>query len=433
MFKKFFDKITSSTLWINEQRIETEKIWPLISTPAFLQKALNYKNVKPLTDNTLAFKFDTQLEDYLTLLSLLAANKNVILTESLDSNDLKKKQTELVTFEIKSSTQFIGLSTTGSTGAPKTVLHDLDALINLNNKSLRGTRFLSCVPGHTIGGISSFLWSLFGNADFYAPADYSPNKIASLIEKESLNTLSCPPTFLRFFLYYLNAHPDLQLKSLTKILYGSEPMDQSSLLHLCRRLPHVEFQQKYASTEFGFSPFRSESRESIAFLKKSSKADIKIVDQKIRIKAPHSFITYLEPDIPSPIDESGYFITNDLIDESPENNSFTIMGRDSEWAIVAGKKIHLRSLEKYGLEHSFILDCYAQAKTHSLLGQIISMQVLIHPDFSKKNTASEIRDSIRTIFRNHPSFHIFVPQEIVLVTEVSEWKLIKKRPLISES
>lgn len=380
----------------------------------------------PLTNNSFQVELSADLSHYLAFLCLLNKEKNIFITNK--NTTFKDKIPFIAEFEKSTTSSFIGLSTSGSTGEPKTVLHDLKKLISLNNKDQTGLKFLSCVPGYTIGGISSFLWSLFSNADFFSTDNYNPDFISQLIENEQINTLSCPPTFLRFFSFYLNTNPHITLLSLKKILYGSEPMDVATLTRLSKQLPHVDFQQKYASSEFGFTPFKSINSQSIAFHTKSKSASVKIVENKIRLKAPHSFLGYLEPNISSPIDDEGYFITNDLVEFSADGSQFKVIGRDSEWAQLAGKKIHLRSLEEHGLKASFVLDCYVQNKPHILAGNILSMKALIATDFSTKHSLAEIRDHLRAHFLQSPSFKDFIPQEFAIEVDLKKWNLTKKTP-----
>lgn len=381
---------------------------------------------KPLTEKTFEVELSNNINSYIALLRLIHLEKNVLITQKQSS--YINKISFITTAEKRYSQPFIGLSTSGSTGIAKTVLHDLRQLINLNNKDQSHVKFLSCVPGFTVGGVSSFLWCLFAKADFYVPEDYNPSHVVKIIDSQQITTLSCPPTFLRFFSFYLNSQPQIQLNSLKKILYGSEPMDEDSLKKISTRLPGVLFQQKYASTEFGFTPFKSENTQSTAFYVNSKNTKLKIVDNKIRLKVPHSFLGYLESDIPSPIDNEGYFITNDLIELSHDGKTFKVIGRDSEWVILAGKKIHLRSIETHCLKLPFILDCYLQTKNNLLLGKIISLKVLIDPTWSKQYSLPDLRNQIRNHFTDHSIFVNFMPQEFLIETNPAHWRLEKKTP-----
>lgn len=377
-----------------------------------------------INPKTAVLYLDSKLNNYLNLLFLIKNKKNILIGGSPEYYSQYLKEIEKY-----EDLQFIGISTSGSTGNPKTVLHSTEKLIALNRKPLKNINFLSCVPGATIGGISSFLWSVYGQGNFYQPNSFSPELVVKWIEEFKVQILSCSPTFLRFFSNYLNINHELRFDSLKKILYGSEPMDQMSLNKISSQLNHVQFQQKYASTEFGFTPFKSKSRDSIDFITSSKQADIKIIDNKVYVKTPNSFINYLEPNLMSPKSIDGYFETNDLIKFSDDNSSFKILGRDSEWCIVSGKKIHLRTIEEFCLRKSDIIDCHATTQPNLFTGQILSLKALMAEESLIKYSTSELRSQIRKYFLNDPYFSNFVPQSIYIENNPNSWKLIKKTPI----
>lgn len=230
------------------------------------------------------------------------------------------------------------LFSSGTTGAPKAMLHNFKAL-------LERYRDLKCRSDHSlllllldhIGGLDSAFRCVFAGSTLVLPESRSPNAAGAAIEAHRVNVLPASPTFLNLMLL-ARTHETHDLSSLTVIAYGAEPMPAALLRRLAKVFPQARLQQKFGTSETGAIRIQSAASESLFFRIVDPDTDWKIIDGELWLKTPSRIIGYLN-DCDDPLEADGWYRTGDLVESDPVGG-LRIIGRLHEVFNVGGQKVH---------------------------------------------------------------------------------------------
>lgn len=266
------------------------------------------------------------------------------------------------------------LFTSGSTGGPKAVVHDLSLLLEKFRVRRQTLRTLVFLQLDHIGGINTLLYTLSNGGMIVVATSRSPRDVCAAIARHQVELLPTSPTFLNLLLLSgeLENH---DLSSLKLVTYGTEPMPASTLKRATEVLPHVRFQQTYGSTELGI--LRSKSREDQSLWVKigGEGYDIQIRDGRLWVKADSAMLGYLNA--ANPIDADGYYDTQDEVEVDGEWVRF--LGRSGEVINVGGNKVAPAHVESVLLELPNVLDAAVHGEPHPLVGQVVAATIYIEP------------------------------------------------------
>jgi long-chain acyl-CoA synthetase len=132
----------------------------------------------------------------------------------------------------------------GSTGAPKAILHDLLAILEKFEKVRQKKTTLTFLLFDHIGGIDTLLNTFASGGTVVTVESRDPETVCAAIAKHHVHTLPTSPTFLNLLLMS-GAAEQHDLSSLKVIAYGTEPMPESTLKRLHEVFPEVALVQTY--------------------------------------------------------------------------------------------------------------------------------------------------------------------------------------------
>ncbi|THA24784.1 long-chain fatty acid--CoA ligase [Streptomyces sp. RKND-216] len=269
------------------------------------------------------------------------------------------------------------LLSSGSTGAPKVILHSLDALVGekLEKRPRRSEtplNILMVLMFDHIGGINSLLSALLVGSTAVLPRERTPEEICRLIERHGIRVLPASPTFLNLILMgdYRRTY---DLSSLRLVTYGTEPMSDELLKRVNRNFPGVRLLQTFGTSETGIATTTSESSSSTYFKISDAHVEYRIVDGELQLKSRTQFLGYLNYRDDS-LTEDHWFRTGDLVEETADGY-LRIRGRAKEVINVGGEKLLPLELESVLLSSPLIEDCVVYGRPNAITGQIVCVDI----------------------------------------------------------
>jgi acyl-CoA synthetase (AMP-forming)/AMP-acid ligase II len=255
----------------------------------------------------------------------------------------------------------------GSTGAPKAILHDLAAILQKFQKVRQQKTTLTFLLFDHIGGIDTMLNTFGSGGCVVTVADRTPELVAKAIEEHRVHTLPTSPTFLNLFLIS-GVWQSRDLSSLKVIAYGTEPMPQSTLERLHEVFPDVALVQTYGMSELGVLRSRSRDNTSLWIKFTGEEFKTKVVDGILWVKADSAMLGYLNaPDL---FDAEGWLNTQDAVEVDGEY--LRILGRKSDLINVGGQKVYPAEVENLLLQMENVAEVAVFGKPHPMMGQIVA-------------------------------------------------------------
>lgn len=287
---------------------------------------------------------------------------------------LRKEQAGLILF------------TSGTTGAPKAILHDFSHFLDRFKNPRDTLRTLSFLLFDHIGGINTLFHTLANGGTNVVPSSRSPAEICSLIEAHRVELLPTSPSFLNMLLV-TEAHKQFDLSSLKMITYGTEVMPDYTLRQLTLHFPNVQLRQTYGLSELGI--LRAKTKESGSpWLKIGGEGiETRIVDNILHVRSKTAMIGYLNA--PNPFDEEGWFNTQDQV--SVDGEYLRFFGRSSEIINVGGRKVYPVEVEEVLLQMPEVRDAAVNGEANALLGHVVA--AVVNPAYPMDS--KELKQKIR--------------------------------------
>lgn len=269
------------------------------------------------------------------------------------------------------------LLSSGSTGAPKVILHNLDTIVGEKLEKRRPRRasslnILMMLMFDHIGGINSLLSTLLVGGTAVLPRRRVPEEICGLIERHGIRVLPTSPTFLNLIIMG-DYHRTYDLSSLRLITYGTEPMSDELLKRVNQAFPGVRLLQTFGTSETGIATTESESSSSTYFRIADANVAHRIVDGELQLKSRSQFLGYMNY-ADDALTEDGWFRTGDLVEEAADGY-LRIKGRAKEVINVGGEKLLPLELESVLLGSPLIEDCVVYGRPNAITGQTVCVDV----------------------------------------------------------
>ena len=267
------------------------------------------------------------------------------------------------------------LFSTGTTGRPKAILHDLTLFMQRFETPRPTLKTINFLLFDHIGGLNTLLHTLFNKGTVVAPKSRSVEDILATCLEHEIEVLPTTPTFLRMMLMS-GLIPDSVPETLRIITYGTERMDQPTLNALCELLPKVEFRQTFGMSELGIVRVKSEARDSLFMKVGGEGVETRVVDKVLEIRSETRMLGYLNAE--SPFDSDGWYNTKDIVEE--RDGLYKVTGRTSEVINVGGLKFMASEVERVALQYENVELVKAEAKPNPITGQHVELTVQSAPN-----------------------------------------------------
>jgi long-chain acyl-CoA synthetase len=258
------------------------------------------------------------------------------------------------------------LFSSGSTGAPKGVVHDLERLLRKFRVRKRAFRTLVFLQLDHIGGVNTLFYTLSNGGSIVVAAARTPDAVCEAIAQHRVELLPTSPTFLNL-LMISGAHTRHDVSSLQLVTYGTEPMPESTLKRVHEELPSVKLQQTYGLSEVGILRSQSRGNDSLWVRVGGEGYETKVVEGRLWIRAESAMLGYLNA--PSPFSPDGFLDTGDLVEQDGE--WLRILGRKSDIINVGGAKVYPAEVESVLLTLDNVADAVVEGEANAITGQIV--------------------------------------------------------------
>lgn len=263
------------------------------------------------------------------------------------------------------------LFSSGSTGAPKAMVHDLtDMLGKYADRKPKSLPVLAALLFDHIGGVNTLLGALASGQMIVAPENREPEQIASLISGYKVAVLPTTPTFLNLFLLS-GVAGRFDLSSLRVISYGTEPMPEALLKRLRAAFPKVKFIETFGTSETGIAKMRS-AGDGIRF--DDPDTETRVVDGELQIRSRTQILGYLNADA-ARFTADGWFRTGDRV-EIVAGGGMKILGREGDWINVGGEKVFPAEIESAILEMPAVSACRVRGEANPITGQSVVAEII---------------------------------------------------------
>ncbi len=294
------------------------------------------------------------------------------------------------------------LFSSGTTGSPKVMLHNLDGLFDKHfGKQGKEIRILLFLLFDHIAGIDTLIRGLSVGATLVIPPSRQAFPVCQTIEQHKVKVLPVSPTFLNL-LYLSGALDSCDLSSLKIIAFGAEAMPDYLLSLLKQKSPSVCFQQKFGTSETNAITIKNKPGNELYFKIVDPDVENKVLDGELWIRSKHAIKGYIQSQDET-FTPDGWFKTGDLV-SLDEEGYLRIVGRKKEMINVGGEKVLPSEVENVVLQLPQVDDCIAYGAPNMINGESVALDVILNHEYSNLKR-SEVKLLVQEACRKQLDMH----------------------------
>ena len=296
------------------------------------------------------------------------------------------------------------LPTSGTTGAPKLVAHDLTRLLGaIRNGPATGEQpvWTTFYDIRRYGGLQVFLRAATCGATLVLSEP--GESLAAHVQRcqaAGVTHIAGTPSHWRRLLMspYINS---LRPKY---VRLSGEIADQAVLQRLQAAYSQAQIVHAYASTEAGvvFEVHDVQQGFPVQLLGEREGVELRVVDGVIRVRSSRSAIDYIGADGRRLRDEEGFIDTDDAVDL--RGDRFHFLGRRTGVVNIGGLKVHPEEVESAINMHPQVHMSLVKARKNPIIGDIIVAEVMLK-DEARDKERHILREEILSICREHLHRH----------------------------
>lgn len=270
---------------------------------------------------------------------------------------------------VKKSSSRLTLFTSGTTGTPKKIFHDIKTLTRQVRQSEKHAldQWGFCYNPSHMAGLQVFFQILLNRNTAINLFGKTRSFIYAQLEKFEINHLSASPTFYRLLLPFENSYPHVLRTTL-----GGEKSDESLYAEIKKIFPNTKITNVYASTELGSLFASSGDTFSVppALVGKVKIVDAELLVDKSLLGGSEALIL-----------ENDFYKTGDLVEWVEPEKSFRFLTRKSNAINVGGYKVNPEEVESAIMQVAGVLNVSVFGRKNSILGNILCADVKLDPKF----------------------------------------------------
>jgi acyl-CoA synthetase (AMP-forming)/AMP-acid ligase II len=267
------------------------------------------------------------------------------------------------------------LLTSGTTGAPKLVRHDVASLTAPIKPGAQAPVWGTFYDIRRYGGLQIFFRAVVGGGSLILSE--AGERVADHLARlaaHSVTHLSGTPSHWRRALM----NPAARAIAPRYVRLSGEIADQAILDNLRTFFPQAGVGHAYASTEAGVA---FEVNDGLAgfpasFVKLGQgEVDIKIAGGSLRLRSARTATCYVGRDAPPLLDADGFVDTGDMVELSGDRYHF--VGRKGGIINVGGQKVHPEEVEAAINRHPAVWASQVRARRNPITGAVVVADVVL--------------------------------------------------------
>ncbi len=296
------------------------------------------------------------------------------------------------------------LLTSGTTGVPKMVVHNLAGLtaaIAPQPQTGPETESMVWATFYDIrryGGLQIFLRAILGGASLVLSSAEEPVADHLLrLSRHGVTHLSGTPSHWRRALM----SPEIGKIAPRYVRLSGEIADQAVLDHLRTAFPHAAIGHAYASTEagVGFAVNDGLAGFPAAYLEGvRGGVEMKVVDGSLRIRSPGAASHYAGAHGGELLDADGFVDTGDMVERRGDRYFFA--GRKGGIINIGGLKVHPEEVEAVINRHPQVRMSLVRPKRSPLTGSIVIADVVLKSSCKRAEDEPTIKNDILQLCRD---------------------------------
>lgn len=291
------------------------------------------------------------------------------------------------------------LLTSGTTGAPKLVVHTLTSLTAaIRNRAIQNQNAVwgTFYDIRRYGGLTIFLRAVLGgNSLVLSSADESTAHFLERAAVLGVTHISGTPSHWRRALM----SPSAQRLRPQYVRLSGEPVDQAILNRLNATWPEARIAHAFASTEAGLAFEVDDAAAGFpeTFLGTKDGVQMKVEEGTLRIRSAGAARRYMGPNAPAIRGNDGYVNTNDLIEF--RNGRCYFAGRSDGVINIGGLKVYPEEVEAVIGRHPEVQMCLVRAKHSPITGSLIVADVVLRSGGLSQSGSCAVQDDVLQLCR----------------------------------
>ncbi len=276
----------------------------------------------------------------------------------------------------------ITLESSGTTGEPKRVRHDVQRLLGrVRGRVDPSARWLLTYEAGAFAGLQVVLTAATTGATLVAVPGGGVQALAAAARDQAVTHISGTPSFWRAFLMALGDG----LPSLRSVTLGGEAADQPLLDRLSAVFPSARLRHIYASTEAGAVFAVADGRAGFPAVWLDQGVDgvaLRLNEGVLELRSPRATLAAGD----------GWLSTGDLVERHGDRVLF--VGRADGVVNVGGVKVSPEAVEQRVLAVAGVADALVQAKANPITGFVLTAQIQPAPGSDEAALRARIRDAL---------------------------------------
>jgi acyl-coenzyme A synthetase/AMP-(fatty) acid ligase len=298
------------------------------------------------------------------------------------------------------------LLTSGTTGAPKLVVHTTATLTPPANGAVpRGDDVVwgTFYDIRRYGGLQILLRAVLGGASLVLAGPDEPvsNYLTRLAAHGATHVSGTPSHWRRVLMT-----PGAAAISPRYIRLSGEIADQSILDALRSSYPGAHVSHAYASTEAGVGFDVDDGLEGFpasVLAGHGGDARMKVENGSLRVRSPRTAIGYLGEGSPAVADPEGFVDTGDIVER--RGDRFYFLGRRSGIINVGGLKVYPEEVEAAINRHPEVRMSRVQSRKNPIIGSLVAADVVLKLNADATGARVDLKRQILRICREILAAH----------------------------